>query len=434
MYSSKMTLLAACSVLFAGVHIAQAVVVQIDIESSGEPVPGTTITFETTEGEPVSEDDITLLTDDTEIPALFETATESDEPLSDPDSQTGTELVDDNPQIETETADTPAPQDSTAALTPPESEVTDDGDAGEGTHQFVYASELAGTELVLVVRKDDRVVKREPITLQENPEPVRLEAFDPADATLSVLLSQPQQCARRRSCGYEANVTNNGSGIYEGPVFLLATLNGTIGPEGAGEWTCKAAGRGKFLCFADIVLEPGETMTFPINAILNRRIPRSASSCVVLFRPDGPKDGKRSPLLRTVQLALATKGFNAGTADGISGPRTNRAIGKYREGLDIDDQLPLEGLFSHLYGVELAHASGPNIEDSDACVELDLKPVPVAARTPPTSKQSPQKSPEKTEEKPKARVPAFSIGIGVGIGGFNDRRRPKRKHRPRYEE
>ena len=74
-----------------------------------------------------------------------------------------------------------------------------------------------------------------------------------------------------------------------------------------------------------------------------------------------------SDLVKQVQEALNSKGYDAGTADGIIGPRTNTAIEKYKK----DNNLSIDSIIDEelLESMELFTPSSQSAEETESETE-----------------------------------------------------------------
>ena len=378
--------------------LAQAVIVNIEISTEGEPVPGTTITFETEDGEEIPPIELTELTE---------------EPEPAPDSQSSEPGTSDETQDET-----PAREETdTAGVTP---------DRG---FKVRLPDTMLGKKVVIIVRKDDELIKREPVTMDEEKPDIAIEAYDPADTELGIDLSQPEKCERGQKCDYQIAVTNNGDGIYTGPLFLTGKLYGKAAePADESEWLCRDAGSGQQICLNRVSLEPGGSQSWTISAQLPKRISKGASNCLEIRTLDEEPSGRSDPLVQAVQVGLATKGINAGRPDGVAGPTTRAAIAKFIEREGLEPSANQSDVFETLFGLSPARLARLGISTANDCEKLDLTPQPQTVTKEPkgkstaskksgtTSKSSSSKTTSSEARKKERRKRALSTGIGIGIG------------------
>lgn len=390
---------------------ANAVTVDIDIKTEGEPVPGASISFQTPGGEEVPVIQLTAITGE-EDP---ETEVSKDiPPASEPDDTNGTNRTDDADKTENETG-------------------RGDDEPNGGGYRVEVPDDFIGQELVIVVSKDDEVVKKDPVRVSRDTSRVSIEAYDPIDAGLSIQLSQPQKCKRGRKCEYGWEVHNRGDGIYKGPLFLTGVLHGRLSEsDDKGDWRCAYSGRGKQICHNQVSLEPGAKQTWSLAFVLPRRISRRASNCLQIDVFDEEASGRVNPLLMVVQMGLAERGFRAGRPDGVMGPRTVAAMQQFADSSDeeIADDLP--GMFRSLFGISPDRLARLGISGGRNCQRVALISPPRA-----TSKTRRRRSQQRDYDDDDDYNPAVGIGIGVGLGILNNRLHRGRRHdrrRERYDD
>ncbi len=416
----------AVSAGLAVVGPAGAVTVDIDVQSEGEPVPGTTISFETPDGKEVPATEVTELVEE-DKPA--ETPQQDQPPAQTPPAES-----------ETTAAETPAkqPPAKTEPETEPEPEVAE---VPYTPFRADLPDTFIGQDIIVVVRKGDELIKREPVRVDPEKPKVDIEAYDPADANLVVETKQPKTCRRGRDCAQHLSVTNTGNGIYTGPVFLTGMLHGT--PRSAGEeenqWTCGYAGGGRQLCQNDVSLQPGETAKWDVTVRLNGKISQQASSCLSVTGLAGQPEGRRDPLLQAVQLGLAKRGINTGRPDGIMGPKTEAAIGRHLEQSELEETSTLPQIFQSLYGISPARLARLGTPEDESCTKLSLlKEKPRVARKKKKKRKKKRRARREVveEEYYEEDEPRIRIGIGIGFGGtINRGHRRHRKHvRPRHRQ
>ncbi len=396
-------ILASLSLVFAPTW-AEAVIVNIEISTEGEPVPGTIITFETEEGEEIPPIEVTELTEEPGSPPELETPLES------------------QPAVPT------ASSAETEDATPAEETNVTDVTSGSGT-KLELPDTFVGKGVVVVVRKDDTLIKREPITLEEGSSDIDIEAYDPADAELGIDFSQPKQCQRGERCDYEIAVTNEGNGIYTGPLFLGGQLHGTLAePDGEEEWWCRNAGGGRQFCFIQASLEPGASKTWTLSAQLPKRISQSANNCLEIRKLDEGPSGRTDPLVQAVQAGLAAKGISTGRPDGVAGPATRAAMAKYIDQAGLEPSADQAAVFESLFGLSLGRHARLEVSTGKDCENLNLTPQPQTVTKEPkgkstaskksgtTSKSSSSNTTSSEARKKERRKRALSTGIGIGIG------------------
>lgn len=340
---------------------AVAVTVEIDLVTEGEPVPEATVTFETVEGEPIET-----------------TTTQAAEPPA---------------------ADGTTPAVALVTL------LTDEA----GRLAVELDDEHEGKAVVAVIEKDGKVVKRQPIPATESP--TRIEAFDPADALVAVTVTQGEACRAGRDCPFAVAIENQGTGIYEGPLFVeLGTPGDWARAAAQAEgWFCAPAGRGGSLCGVQLPLEPGATVRREFSVRLPGHVAAQSSCAAIRGLAPGAEDRGRR-LVAAIQLGLARAGFDAGPADGVLGRRTGAAIEAFltKAGRTAESE---EALFDIIYGypldkvARLGHAARP------ACERLALVAQPRPRRV--TREVDRDRAPPRRGG---GLDPALGIGIGIGLG------------------
>ena len=425
---------------------AAAVTVELEIESESEPVPGASISFETSEGEPVA------LTELVSVENGPEPVVDNSESVSSTDG-TATE-----PDAEKETAsgrdrDNQAPTETSEDTTPPNDKAAEKPGAvtvdRAGKAVAVVDNHLLGKDLVLVVRKDGQTVKRQALSLDKDSQKLKIEAYDPADALLSLDIAQPSICSRGKQCEFILKVSNGGTGIYVGPIFFSGSLPGSPHSIDAGDQTtqsllCSPSGQGRQFCHLLASLEPGSTAEYTLPVQLSRQASANTSACLELVRFDEDADEREGLLVRAVQHGLATRGLNPGTADGRAGPKTRRAIEQFLEKSSRNDSPEHPELVGMLYDYDVDRLERLGLEQAKGCTSLTLKqePKPIVTKT-----QKPKPAATKTQKpKPAAKStrkttgtsgekqarrkdkaerllqnPAVQFGVGVGINSLQNR-------------
>lgn len=403
---------------------ADAVIVDIDIETEGEPVPGASISFRTPDGKKVPDIQVTAVPEEPE-------EVEEDEP--------GRVVVLDIPpvRVDEEKPETKRPE----RESDPQRETDPDkpDKPRPGRHRVDLPDNLIGRDLVVVVTKDDEVVKRDPVRVDKETSRIAVEAYDPVDASLSIKLAQGKKCRRGKTCNYKLEVQNDGAGIYKGPLFLTGVLHGTV--RGSGEqdgWQCAYSGRGKQICHSQVALQPGASQSWVLGARLPKRMSQRASNCLEIDVFSQRVTGRVNPVLMAVQLGLVGQGLKVGQPDGIMGPKTEAALRQYtgRDGYEGSDDLA--DVFKALYGLSPARLGRLGISGRKHCKRVALFAAP---------------KPPKRVSKTKRRKPRYrddddfddydgyddydddrydrrpNIGVGIGLGLWNGRRHRGRGYR-----
>ena len=387
---------------------AGAVTVDISVQTEGEPVPVTEISFQTPEGEQITSIELVEVPKQgpptSEEPPAAETPKEPDEG--------------EQPPKTTAQAEPPA---EVPAEEPPRS-----------TFSFNIPDELIDDSIVIMLRNDEELIKKEPVTVKSEPTALAIEAYDPADAKLALDLSQPEICRRGRDCDYQLAVTNEGNGIYTGPLFVAGPLAGSMAEPASSDegFYCKYAGRGQQLCYSYVSVQPGQTLSWSLRGRLPGRLSQNTSNCLEISRRDEEPSGRSEPLVQAIQLGLSAYGINAGRPDGIMGPKTQAAIGQFADQQGFDAAAPLESVFAELFGMRPDRMARLDLATASDCEKLALVPPPRREKPRVSKTRKPQRSYDDYDEADEARDEAIDrtigIGIGIGLGVLGERRRHDR--------
>ena len=398
---------------------AGAVTVDVDVVSKGEPVPGAEISFETADGSVVPPQPPASPTTKPESPSIAKPPGE-------------TPVVQEDSQVSTKAEPT---ESKTAESTP-------------NVTKFELPDNLVGKKLTLVVKKDGEIVKRQPMLVQQTPSRIEVKAFDPADAEVSVALDQNKPCRLGHECDLGVSITNGGSGIYKGPVFLVGVLQGSLRrPIGSDDaLACVASGGGQTLCRSIVSLEPGETLKWPIGLSLPSSLTRKSSNCIELLKPGTQAQEGRGSLIQAVQLALSLRGKSTVKVDGHSSLRTREAIAEFL-GKASSEGVNFEQIYEKLYEHPSSEIAALGLGETRACQRLALSHE---------ASQKPAKTAKSVKQKPAAKSTAttkqastakrqratpvdtnnggvgsvgghFGVGIGGGEGGGKDKYRHKKR-------
>lgn len=398
---------------------ANAVTVDIDIETEGEPVPGASISFRTPDGEDVPAIQLTAVTDEKDPKPEV---AKDPPPVREQEDASGTDRTDDEGKPERE-AD------------------RDDDTADGGGYQVEVPDEFIGQDLIIVVSKDDEIVKKDPVRVERDTSRVAIEAYDPLDAGLSIQLSQPKKCRRGKKCKYGFEVQNKGDGIYKGPLFLTGVLHGTLlGSDEEGDWQCAYSGRGKQICHNQVSLQPGAKQFWSLGFRLPKRMSQRASNCLQIDVFDRQVSGRVNPLLMAVQLGLAERGLKVGRPDGIMGPRTAAAMQQFTERDDDSVSEDLPGMFKALFGISPDRLARLGISGGKNCQRVSLfRPARAVKRVSKTRRRRPRYDDDEDYDdyRDDHYNPGVNIGIGIGLGVLNNslhRGRRYDRRRERYDD
>ncbi len=439
------------------VGMAHGVVVDITIESEGEPVPQVEISFETLDGEPL---DLALLEvpdeaeppaqmDKPEEPKTYEPKTEVIE-AGQPDKPEMTSTDQSEPSMAKTPKDEPTEGSDGIAMTreEPEGMVTVTADE-QGRAQVSLPDEMIGQAVIAVIRQGDKIVKLHEVTPSDERSETVVEAFDPADALIGASISQAgKDCKNGSDCAFELVLTNDGTGIFEGPVFFEGDLEGdwVSGLSQLETFHCGPGRRGKILCQADLSLQPGEGAGHPTTIALPRNLTKSSKNCLQVVSPAIDPGTRSKPLMSAIQLGLTKQGFDAGRADGLDGPKTRRAVQAYLQAVGIAETPTDEGLFEQLYGYPLAKLGRLGMSDQLECSKVAvLDPVVAVKKAKKRTAKKPRtattkrRAVKKTSAKPapvkknknETLRRAVGIGISIGIGVLNSKQKRK-KHYPHH--
>lgn len=434
-----------------------AVTVNIDVVSKGEPVPSTEISFETADGSavkletPPAETTAELVPEDGPdsspgTPSDSGTEVPTDASKTPPSNETSTTAATKEPsstqQTTTDTSSGNEPQGQT--------NLPDEEESASNSQRIVIPDEFIGKTLTMIIKKDGEVIKRQPLPVEPKEQQVPVEAFDVGDARISVSVTQAKPCRRGKSCDIYFDATNQGEGIYKGPLFLAANVQGTLARRGTGkdDLTCGPGAAGQYLCQALVSLEPNETQRWTMRFSLPAKLARNASNCVEVLIPDPGKQEGQGSLVQAVQLGLLKKNLLQGRADGRLGPKTMAAIAKFtNSNVAQPDFLQL---YEAIYVQDAQDAVRLGLGNVKACQALKTLPEPVVKKkvAPSAKSKSVATQKSKTQKTQQAKSTkrqadddddddegdfnpvgvGISIGLGSGLGGSKNHHRKKKKY------
>jgi hypothetical protein len=388
----RTVLCAAVCALFA-TTTTQAVTIYLELETEGEPIPEATISFETVDGEEI------------DLEGLFEEVAleEGDAgPVEEPET------------TENEDEKTEATED-TVSQTDPAELATDES----GALSSELPEDLIGSYIFVVVKKDGKIINRVPIDVAKQ-NPLYLEAYDPSAALVHFTFDQNQRCTAGKTCPLVVKLSNDGTSIYEGPLFFETAIsaNWSKAATSHGDFFCANAGRGKSLCVIDASVSPGGSQTWKMKLPLARSVSKTPKSCLSLIDIYKQTSGRSVPLVRLLQLGLLQQGFNVGRPDGIAGPRTNAAIASHWEKTGTNDNLSdkaaaHEALFQSLFGFSLQRFILLGVSEDSFCQAMDI--LPIKKKTQKTTAKSKSQSSQKPNKNDKLLKDALKFGIGIGV-------------------
>ncbi len=193
----------------------------------------------------------------------------------------------------------------------------------------------------------------------------------------------PAECVDGGICTFTITITNNGPGVWSGPLFENDTL-----PPGAvlwdyapqPDWVCnQPLGTDQVFCtYAWVTLLPGQSVTLTMDVLLPFGLAgQVVENCVadVWIYSNDPND---PDVILAIEQALFALGYATGPVDGILDVVTIAAITQYQ----IDNGLPVTGAIDDVLIASLfpgsAGAPGDLNPDNDwDCHEVTIVPAPV---------------------------------------------------------
>ncbi len=206
----------------------------------------------------------------------------------------------------------------------------------------------------------------------------------------------PAECLEGDICTFTVTVTNNGPGVWSGPLLEHDDLppGSTLvdyGPQP--DWLCAQAGDGVDCEHADVTLAAGDQVTLTLDVQLPPGLVGDVENCIFdVWQPEGPNDDP--DVIRTIEERLNALGFAPGPIDGILDPQTQTAITDFQNanGLvatgDVTDELR-EALFPGMAGLP---GDGNPDNDSD-CHVVNVIPQQPPPQQPPPQQPPPQQPP-----------------------------------------
>ena len=180
--------------------------------------------------------------------------------------------------------------------------------------------------------------------------PIPIPDPDPGAPELQLVKTGPAYCDWAGLCEFLITVTNNGPGVYEGPIHV-ADHSDPGGFFGASpDWVCDHGfGALPVSCWHDtVVLAPGDSLFLVLSFLM----PMPADpplwdveglNCAAILWL-GAFDDPGAQVL-AIELALAHRGYDPGVIDDIADADTQAAIDDYR----ADNGLPPGGIDEELY-------------------------------------------------------------------------------------
>jgi len=190
---------------------------------------------------------------------------------------------------------------------------------------------------------------------------------------LAVTKVTPPVCDWERECVFLISVTNNGPGVYTGPILLadFAEVGDLTGASPG--WTCdQAFAPGPVYCWGDpFALEPGESAFLQLG--FNMPIPggppppvddRVATNCAFVGWT-GAFEGEDRVF--AVETALTLRGYPAGPIDGLVDPALMAAVAAYRADAGLPPGGIDDALYASLYPGSAGLAGDANPDNDIAC-------------------------------------------------------------------
>ena len=224
----------------------------------------------------------------------------------------------------------------------------------------------------------------EPIDIVDPPEP---ETPPMPDLSVSKVANQGS-CQAGALCRFSVNVTNNGSGTFAGDIRITDTLSpssASLQGFSPSVWSCTGSG-GQISCvLPGASLAQGASQPLSLTVRPSSRLRGTLTNCAELnWTGDVP--------VRDVQAALNAAGFNAGTADGIPGRRTQAAIIAYQTANGLTPTGAIDAaLLQSLMGLQ--SAGDPVAENDQDCARVNVI-------APPTVTPDPEPDPDPTPAGP----------------------------------
>jgi len=187
---------------------------------------------------------------------------------------------------------------------------------------------------------------------------------------LGITKITPPLCDWERDCTFLVSVTNNGPGIYDGPLLVVDFAEeGTFGSASPG-WTCEQTGvPGPVMCRHDpLTLAPGDATFLALTFLMPTPVPApppwdtELTNCAFVAWTGELTGAAR---VQAVEVALLLEGYDPGPVDGIADVDTQAAIDAYR----LDHALPAGGIDDELYTALYPGSAGM---DGDADATNDI--------------------------------------------------------------
>ena len=262
---------------------------------------------------------------------------------------------------------------------------------------------------------------------------------------LAIAIGRESECRPGGDCCYRMTVTNAGAGSWRGPISLSDETSfapAALDIERSRPlWWCSQAGQTTTCASAPLTLAKGQSTVLQQCLLLPRRMSSVVRKCVRIIWPGaGGPDADRD-LVRLVQIALSQRGHDPGIVDGLMGRKTERSIGEFRKANALAPDGGVDpSLLAALLGDAAAASGDSNSANDGACDEFTLTPgtvdEPQRPRTPSTVDRPRRPRPDLTADRPRRSRPppidddddgppprrgpdigpSIDIGIGIGMG------------------
>ncbi|MDP3896281.1 MAG: peptidoglycan-binding domain-containing protein, partial [Mesorhizobium sp.] len=166
------------------------------------------------------------------------------------------------------------------------------------------------------------------------------------------------QCLPGASCSYVIRLTNKGTGIFSGPLYLWDVIQpfpvGFVSVVGTG-WSCFDLGTGIQCVNAALTIEIGQTVELTvvvgIPAIYRSGVLTNCVAIQWLYDENGAIDA------RAIQVALKLLGYDPGVVDGVFGQQSHDALAEFQADNGLDptgeiDEATVALLYPGLIGIE----------------------------------------------------------------------------------
>ena len=194
----------------------------------------------------------------------------------------------------------------------------------------------------------------------------------------------PAECVEGDICTFTITITNNGPGIWSGPLWEVDTL-----PAGAilwdyapqPDWTCNQVGQNVFCTYLWVTLAPGEFVTLTLDVLLPFGIAGQViENCIadIWLPSDDPTD---PAVIWAIEQALAALGYVVGPIDGVLDIVTMNAIAQFQadNGLPVT-WVPDQDLLDLMFAGNAAAFGDADPDNDQSCAQVLVTPAPILLR------------------------------------------------------